>query len=215
VRHFYPPPNPITYLLKAYLILSSHHFLGLPNGGFIDVSPSEVCTYSLFSPFYPHAQSIIMLLVLSDLYTSRSSLLCNFLNYSLSSSVLSQNIFLCALVSNARNVCPSLRVSGTFHTNKIQLAKLFCLCLCSAFWEVEGMMAVFELNYKRMSIINLIFTTLEVLATGVCYLSFRTDWLKRQSYLSKTLFLQTPIISLYIMHWNNFYIYKDKLKPSH
>ena len=58
-------PQPLPTSSRSILILSSHLYLGLPNGSFPQVSPPKPCVQLSLPPHVPHVPPISFLSILS------------------------------------------------------------------------------------------------------------------------------------------------------
>ena len=101
---------------RSFLILSSRLCLGLPGGLFPSDLPTKTLNASLLSPISVTCPichiflDLITQTIWGDEYRSLSSSLCNFPQYTVTSSLLGPNILLNTLFSNTLSLCSSLTV---------------------------------------------------------------------------------------------------------
>ena len=99
------PPHTHPTSWRSILTLSSHLRLGLPRGLFHSGWPPKLCILLSPPPYALHAPFISLLdfitrTILGEGHRSLSSSLCSFLHYSVTSSLLGQNIILSTPFSN-------------------------------------------------------------------------------------------------------------------
>ena len=110
-----PIHTPYTTTEKSILMLFSHLRLGLPSRLFPSLSPTRTL-YSLFlsevcatCPAHRILHNLITRIIFGEEYISLSSSLCSLLQFRVTSSVLSPDIFLGTLFPNTHRICsPSM-----------------------------------------------------------------------------------------------------------
>ena len=135
LSQLHPVPTTPSKFLKIHFKLSSHKRLGLPNGLFPSGFPTNTLCTPLSSPIRTtcHAQLIHLdfttRTILCEEYRSFSSLLCSFLHYPVTSSLLGPKTLLNTLFSNTLSLRSSLNVRIALHLQNYLIS--FAQSTCS------------------------------------------------------------------------------------